>query len=148
MAAVAEVVEGTDAGRRFELRPGHSDIGRGEVCDIQIRDEIASRRHARIHVDEHIRIADLNSTNGVQVNGETCTGVATVAPDDLVTIGDTTLRFRLVGADESKTAGHIVRFNRPPSVFRRYEGTEIKLPAPPEDAPKQYLPIIAALVRS
>ena len=55
VAAVVEVVEGTDAGRRFELRPGHSDIGRGEVCDIQIHDEIASRRHARIYVDEHIQ---------------------------------------------------------------------------------------------
>ena len=145
-AAIAEVIEGTDAGRRFELQPGYSDIGRGKVCDIQIRDEMASRRHARIYIDEHIQIADLNSTNGVQINGETCISVATVKPDDLVTIGNTTLRLRLLGTAETTAQNHVVKFNRPPRVFRAYEGAEIKLPAPPEDPPKQYLPRIAALI--
>ena len=145
-AAMVEIIEGSDAGRQFELRAGHSDIGRSEVCDVKIRDELASRRHARIHVDESIQIFDLGSTNGVQVNGETSATVARVTPDDLVKIGDTTMRFRLLGADEFVASGPVVRFNRPPSVFRTFEGVEVKLPAPPEDPPKQYLPMIAAAI--
>lgn len=146
IAAIAEVIEGPDIGRRFELRAGRSDIGRGEACDLRIRDETASRRHARIDVGKHIQIADLDSTNGVQINGETSISVARISSDDLVTVGDTILRFRLVDANEAAAAGNVVRFNRPPRVFQPYGGTEVKLPAPPEDPPKQYLPMIAALI--
>ena len=49
-AAVAEIVEGAGAGHLFELRPGPSDIGRKEACDIKIDDPLISRRHARVNV--------------------------------------------------------------------------------------------------
>ena len=144
--AVAEVVEGPDAGRAFELRPGPSDIGRAEVCEVRIDDQLASRRHARINVSDDIRIHDLGSTNGVLVNGEEISGVAKIAPGDLVMIGDTALRFRVVDVVGDEPAGPVVKFNRPPHVFRPFEDQEVKLPAPPGDPPKQRFSITPALV--
>ena len=144
--AVAEVVEGPDAGQSFDLRPGPSDIGRAEVCEVRIDDQLASRRHARIDVSDDIRIHDLGSTNGVLVNGEETAGVEKVTPDDLVMIGETVLRFRVVEGVGDEPTGPAVRFNRPPHVFRPFEGEEVKLPAPPGTPPKNRFSITPALV--
>ena len=144
--AVAEIVEGAGAGHQFELRPGPSDIGRNEACDIEIDDQLISRRHARVNVGDDIQIYDLGSTNGVVVNGQTIAGVANVTSGDLVTIGDTVLRFRLLEVAEHGPTGVVVEFNRPPHVFRPFEQTEMKLPAPPEEPRRQYLPLVAALI--
>lgn len=47
-----------------------SIIGRGLGCDIQISDQMVSRRHARLtRCNGKIYIEDLNSTNGTRVNG-------------------------------------------------------------------------------
>ena len=145
-AATVEVVEGSDMGRTFELRPGPSDIGRAPDCDIQIADELVSRHHARVVVGDEIHIADLGSTNGVLVNEEPITGSETVVASDRVTVGGTVFQFRLVDTHSENTTGPVVEFNRPPQVFRPFGGSEVKLPAPPEDPPKQYLPMIAALI--
>ena len=144
--AIAEVVAGPDTGRTFELRPGPSDIGRAEVCEIRIDDQLASRRHARINVADDIRIHDLGSTNGVMINGEEIAGAVKVAPDDRVMIGDTDLHFRVVEGVGDEQSGPAVRFNRPPHVFRPFEGQEVKLPAPPGDPPKNRFSITPALV--
>ena len=98
--AVAEIVEGPGAGSVFELRPGPSDIGRAEVCEIKIEDRLASRRHVRVDVGEDIQVHDLGSTNGALVNGEEITGVVKVSPDDLLVVGETVLRLRTVEAAE------------------------------------------------
>lgn len=145
-AAVAEIVDGPDAGREFELRPGPSDIGRAEVCEVRIDDRLASRRHARINVGDDIRIHDLGSTNGVLVNGVEITGSVEVAPDDRVMIGDSELRIRVVEGIGDEPSGPAVKFNRPPHVFRPFEGQEVKLPAPPGAPPKNRFSITPALV--
>ena len=144
-AAVAEIVEGPDVGRVFEMRPGPSDIGRSEVCEVRIEDRLASRRHARIDVGDDIRVHDLGSTNGVLVNGEAITGVVKISSDDLLMVGETSLRIRAAEAVDSHSAGPVVRFNRPPHVFRPFEGREVKLPAPPGDPPKNRFSITPAL---
>ena len=144
--ATAEIVEGPRAGRVFDLRPGASDVGRAEVCEIRIDDHLASRRHARIDIGDDIRVHDLGSTNGVVVNGEAISGAVKIAQSDLVTIGGTVLRLRMVDAVVDESVGPIVRFNRPPHVFRPFEGREIKLPAPPEDPQKHRFSITPALV--
>ena len=144
--ATAEIVEGPRAGRVFDLRPGASDVGRAEVCEIRIDDHLASRRHARINIGDDIRVHDLGSTNGVVVNGEAISGAVKIAQSDLVTIGGTVLRLRMVDAVVDESVGPIVRFNRPPHVFRPFEGREVKLPAPPEDPQKHRFSITPALV--
>jgi predicted component of type VI protein secretion system len=45
-------------------------IGRHEECDIQLESRKVSRRHCCIaQVDEHLVVRDLDSTNGIRVNG-------------------------------------------------------------------------------
>ena len=144
--ATIRVVEGPDAGRRFALRPGPSDIGRSEDCAIRIDDGLASRHHARIVVGDGIHVADLGSTNGVQVNGRRVTGAVEISSADRVTVGGTTFHVERSVDYAASAVGPVVEFNRPPNVFRPFGGKEIKLPAPPEDPPRQFLPMIAALV--
>ncbi len=60
---------GADSGKRFQLKPGETTIGRDPVADITIDDEWASRIHAIIDwTDEVIRIKDNGSTNGIHVD--------------------------------------------------------------------------------
>jgi hypothetical protein len=71
-------------------------IGRLPECDIVTADPNVSRRHAEIRlVDGVIRVVDLGSLNGTQVNGRgvpagDAGGVA--GPGDRVTVGAVTLR--------------------------------------------------------
>ena len=145
-AAEAEIMDGPDAGVSVDLPPGPSDIGRSDLCTIRLTDRLASRRHARVTVTDDIHIADLGSTNGVLVNDEFILGASKVSADDVVTIGDTLIQVRRVERTQPTPTGPVVEFNRPPHVFRAYEGAKIELPAPPEDPPKQRLPMIAALI--
>jgi len=54
----------------FELGEKPVVIGRSTECDIQLGVQNVSRKHARVlHHDEEYLIEDLESTNGVFVNG-------------------------------------------------------------------------------
>jgi signal transduction histidine kinase len=65
-------VTGMNTIERFRLDPAGTTIGRGLTCDVILDDEGASRVHARIYRDPFGRwiIEDLNSRNGVLVEGE------------------------------------------------------------------------------
>lgn len=66
-------------------------IGRKE-CDLVLNDDRVSRRHAELKVvGNKLVIDDLMSTNGTQVNGKMITRMQ-LAPNDLITIGETSLR--------------------------------------------------------
>jgi pSer/pThr/pTyr-binding forkhead associated (FHA) protein len=61
----------TIAGRRHELEAERTVIGRSKDCDIQVSDPNVSRRHAEIRRDGGSYVlVDLDSTNGVEVNGK------------------------------------------------------------------------------
>jgi pSer/pThr/pTyr-binding forkhead associated (FHA) protein len=67
-------------------------IGRGDDCDLHLNDNRASRQHARIQRrQESFWIIDLDSTNGVFVNGARIQGSACLASGDQIQIGDTVL---------------------------------------------------------
>ncbi len=83
------VVDGATSSM-VELPPkGLLLVGRAPEADLRLADRSVSRRHARIFVDEgQVRIADLESHNGVRVNGQLLTEVHTLQPGDVVTIGE------------------------------------------------------------
>ena len=58
-------------GKRHVVGPTGATIGRSRECDIVLADSNISRRHAELRPGAQGRwtIADLGSTNGVQVNG-------------------------------------------------------------------------------
>jgi hypothetical protein len=69
-------------------------IGRSKDCDIRVADANVSRRHAEIRQEgSTFWIVDLDSTNGVAVNGRALKR-AKLDDEDRITLGSTELVFR------------------------------------------------------
>jgi hypothetical protein len=83
-------------GRRLIVPPGGGTIGRSRDCDIVLEDAGASRRHAEISPQgEGWALRDLNSTNGVRVNGRPAHGAQPLRQGDRIEIGSTEIVFEL-----------------------------------------------------
>lgn len=98
VAGVGEVYlydEGNDAA--FKLSGLPQKIGRESKNDIVVSDINASRVHAEIHMEPNGTwvISDLNSTNGLYVNGRRVKS-APLQDADIVLIGTTRLEFQLL----------------------------------------------------
>lgn len=70
-------------------------LGRDDSCDFILKDEYASKIHAKIILQRRSAwLEDLHSTNGTYVNGELVTSKVMLKDGDLVKVGATILRFR------------------------------------------------------
>jgi pSer/pThr/pTyr-binding forkhead associated (FHA) protein len=88
------ITDGNDEGRHFRIA-GISTIGRDPSAGIVLDDAEVSRRHALVRPDDHgAVIQDLESTNGVWVNGERVVDERAVRVGDSVRIGRTVLEVR------------------------------------------------------
>lgn len=87
-------------GTRIELEERTWSIGRSPDCDVILNSPDVSRRHAEIRYgdDGTWTAFDLDSTNGLQVNGATVAEVGLNDGDELV-IGRYTLGFHLPSGD-------------------------------------------------
>lgn len=92
MAVVTlRVLDGADRGRDFDDIPTPFTIGREEGNPVQLNDERISRFHLKIQEDEgKLVLADLESTNGTKVNGESV-HLCLVRPGDVIAVGRTVL---------------------------------------------------------
>jgi predicted component of type VI protein secretion system len=82
---------------RFRLRYLHHDlelfegqfvVGRSASCQLSLDDALVSRRHAMLVVSKDgVTVEDLESRNGVIVNGQRITGRTPVKPGDKIVIG-------------------------------------------------------------
>jgi hypothetical protein len=80
-------------GRRMRVDKRRVVLGRSRECDIQIEDANVSRRHAELRQEgTAFWIVDLDSTNGLEVNGRRVKR-AKLEPGDSFTVGETTLTF-------------------------------------------------------
>ncbi len=80
-------------------------VGRVRPSDVIIPDMSLSRQHARFHLkEEEVWVEDLDSTNGVQVNGEMITQTV-IKPGDNITLGTVTASIHFTGAVEPKLQG-------------------------------------------
>lgn len=84
--------------RRYVLDNPRATLGRSRDADCVLRDPNISRHHAELRRDAEggWTIADLGSTNGIQVNGRRV-GSARLRPGDQVTLGTTSFRFDVEG---------------------------------------------------
>ena len=83
------------------LRAPTTRVGRARGNDVMLDDARVSREHAVITMDgAFVLIEDLGSRNGVFVNGRKVT-IDALASGDVVTIGDSTLRFTSQHTDYS-----------------------------------------------
>jgi hypothetical protein len=81
-------------GKKHELDGVETTIGRSKECDIQVPDPNVSRRHAEVRQEGAAYWAiDLDSTNGMEVNGRRLKR-AKLRQGDRITVGSTELVFR------------------------------------------------------
>ena len=150
--ALLRIDEGPDAGKDFELRGGWTTIGRNEGVDIRLSDPLVSKRHARVQVTDTVDFVDLNSANGLVVDGGVVNRVS-LSSGQTVLLGSTVLRVELVSSSvapvDSDARGGPVAFNRSPRVEPRYPGEEFDGPdVPRESEPLSFpwLTMIAPLI--
>ncbi|HZR94837.1 MAG TPA: DUF3662 and FHA domain-containing protein [Gaiellaceae bacterium] len=80
-------------GRRLRVDKRRVLLGRSRECDIQVEDPNVSRRHAELRQEGSTYwIVDLDSTNGVEVNGRRVKR-AKLEPGDTFTVGSTEITF-------------------------------------------------------
>jgi Protein of unknown function (DUF3662)/FHA domain len=81
-------------GKQREIGKRRVVIGRSKDCDIQVADPNVSRRHAEVRQEGAAYwVVDLDSTNGMEVNGRRLKR-AKLRPGDTITVGSTELVFR------------------------------------------------------
>jgi hypothetical protein len=88
-----EIVTLNANGRRHEISKRRTVLGRSKDSDIQIEDANVSRRHAELRQEGTAYwIVDLDSTNGVEINGRRVKR-AKLDNGDTITIGSTDIVF-------------------------------------------------------
>src|SRR5687767_12746752 len=86
------VIEG-DRSWTVALPPsGELIIGRGPEAGLRLGDDLVSRAHAQLlAVPDGLRLRDLGSRHGTQVNGQPLTGPRLLTSGDAISIGNTFL---------------------------------------------------------
>ena len=75
-----------------EIKGGRLTFGRSLDCDVILRDEDVSSRHAQIIRNQNVYwLQDLGSTNGTWINGVRAVGQMPVRTGDRVQIGNVIL---------------------------------------------------------
>jgi transcriptional regulator of acetoin/glycerol metabolism len=109
------VLEGPDAGRRFELEDVVTQrvlVGQSPVCAVCLTDRAVSRRHAALEGDRGtVRLIDLDSSNGTYVNNLRVRDVY-LRGGESIRIGSTTLRVDVDASTHVVHASGQTRFHR------------------------------------
>lgn len=131
-AATLTCLTGLDSGRCHPIALRETMIGRGEHCDVRIRDRAVSRLHARV---VRQRLADflepMPETNGVFVNGEPVKEAVQLMPGDVIELGQSLLRYD--GPEQALTADEQAE----PTVLISADVEAIEEPARPPPPPTE-----------
>lgn len=93
---VLEIIEGPDAGKQFAFN-GPMEVGRDPSCEINLTDDLVSRVHARLRVQNGSAVVeDLESTNGTFLNGLQLHAETPFNPGDHLLLGVTVIELRTV----------------------------------------------------
>jgi DNA-binding winged helix-turn-helix (wHTH) protein len=105
--------------REIALRRGENVIGRDDAAALWIDDDLVSRRHARIVVDEKGAVLeDLGSKNGTRLRGKRIRSPARLADEDLITIGPASMIFRVLHETGSTASASPLREGEVPPPRR------------------------------
>jgi hypothetical protein len=89
LGVAQEVVTLTLDGTQHEITKRRVVLGRSKECDIQLQDPNVSRRHAELRQEGSAYwVVDLDSTNGIQVNGRRTSRIK-LESGDRITFGST-----------------------------------------------------------
>jgi len=135
-AAVVQIVAGPDKGRRFPIPLGSTVVGRDPSADLCLADPYMSKQHARIDVSHVIEVVDLNSANGLHVDGTVVSRV-TMLPGQEIELGDTRLTVTAIASAAPVPAGQItggaLPWQRSPRVEARFLESEVPRPSVPTE---------------
>ena len=111
-----EVAEGPDAGRVTRLARAEIRVGRGNECDLVLRDGTVSLHHVTLLVRGHsVRVIDAGSRNGTMLDG--CRVVDAFAREgSLIVVGRSTLRIQILDEEVALPLSPRTRFG---SLFGR-----------------------------
>jgi DNA segregation ATPase FtsK/SpoIIIE, S-DNA-T family len=143
--ATVRAVSGPDEGAVFTLDSDTNVVGRDADCDIVLTDQMVSKRHARIELEPGlVRFIDLNSANGIVVDGGTIDRIDLIA-GARITLGQTELEITQIRQTKAGTGvvshlGETHQFNRSPQVSVRFPGEELDSPQLPADETGQGFP--------
>jgi sigma-B regulation protein RsbU (phosphoserine phosphatase) len=147
MRHALEVLEGADAGRRYELDREEMLVGRGVTCHLVLDDLAVSRRHARLLLEgDTYAIEDLGSRFHTYVNDRKITRRVRLENGDRVKLAETQFLFRSYRPDasEQKDEAHL-------TVLQSLDanpGTELSLEVNAEAKLQAILRITQALGRT
>lgn len=109
---ILSVLEGAQKGKSFELSTDQIKIGREPDNEISLDDPRTSRHHALITIEEDIiKIRDLDSQNGVFVNGQRIKK-AKVKVGNKIVIGNTTFELK-ENVKINSELSHVLEVNTP-----------------------------------
>jgi two-component system, cell cycle response regulator len=105
---VLVVIQGQPIGLTLQLEKERTTIGRGSLCDIVLRDDVASRFHAEIFqlvaeggcVEYYVK--DLGSTNGTYLNGQLVNSGQLLQDGDKIKVGNHLMKFALLDEFEAE----------------------------------------------
>ncbi|MBI5274590.1 MAG: type III secretion system inner membrane ring subunit SctD [Chlamydiales bacterium] len=101
---IIKIISGPNTGAEFSMQPGHTYIlGKDPtICDIFFQDLSVSKQHCKITIneDDTVIIEDLNSRNGVIVNGNVIEKEQTVHSQDLINLGTTS--FLIIDKEQTR----------------------------------------------
>ncbi len=94
--SVRAMLQNVEDGSAYAVHTHETRVGRGDSNDIVLHDETVSRLHALLRFgDDGYAIENMSEVNGTDVNGERI-HAAPLDNGDVITLGNTTLRFVLV----------------------------------------------------
>ena len=102
-------------------------IGRHPDCELNLRMDDVSRRHAEVRFEDgRYHVCDLGSTNGTFVNGVKVDGSAALSPGDRIEIGENSVTFCEIGGGAAVFPQHdldarTVIFDRPSDIVAEAE---------------------------
>jgi hypothetical protein len=88
--------DGDQEGEDFRVRDGQNIVGSAPDCDIVLRDDTISGKHASLrYKDGKFYLTDLDSSNGTFLNGSNePTARVELRSDDMIRFGAVSLKFK------------------------------------------------------
>lgn len=111
--SVVAAIGGIDSGQQIGLGAHPVVVGRSSAADLRIDHPEVSQRHLQI---QHRQVLDLDSSNGVILEGRPVADRAEIAPEQRIGAGGAVVTWRLLEDDSLEMSGSPPKlmFNRPP----------------------------------
>ncbi|UCC79532.1 MAG: SpoIIE family protein phosphatase [Candidatus Zixiibacteriota bacterium] len=92
------------------LKKGTYVLGRGQECDLIIKDDTVSRRHAQVEIvdEQTIKLTDLGSHNGTSVNGRMIDSPVVLRRGGLFALGRMELKFATADILKTKDSSLLI----------------------------------------